>query len=73
MTTRGEVAVVALIASIVLIWIYAMWREQNEWEKFLRYHDCKVIGHKSGQMDSEGRYTLGQTQYKCDDGQEYWR
>lgn len=77
----------ALIAALLPVMIYASIQEQKEWDAFAKSHDCKVVARKEGSTSTgiapivggQGGMAIttssspGQTAFLCSDGVTYWR
>lgn len=68
-----QLTAILIVAVILIVAACAAYVDNTNWHKFMLDHDCRVIGHRAGQMDTAGHMTFDQTGYRCNDGLEYWK
>lgn len=67
-------AMIGIIIAVGLLFTYYILdRDEKEWQKFAKEHNCRKVSQSAYTVDSAGRVTPGQTCYLCNDGLTYCR
>ncbi len=62
---------IAYLIALILVLLYLYIKSENNWEKFLKVNNCKIISIRQGWSDIYYSKPT-QTVYACDDGIIYY-